>query len=98
MLVPLIFLHLTNMSDYAKYFFAAEDALTNFLGDDDINQDMINLVANCCVDAVAALPNESYFESLLEKSSSYVYADMSVWELQNYVNELETQLVTYGLL
>jgi hypothetical protein len=98
MLVPLIFLYFTNMSDYTKYFFAAEDALANFLGDDDIDQDMINLVANCCVDAVAAMPDESYFESLLEKSSTYVYADMSVWELQNYVNELETQLVTYGLV
>jgi hypothetical protein len=86
------------MENYTGYYNAAEDALANFLGDDDINQDMINLVANCCVDAVAALPDESYFESLLEKSSTYVYADMSVWELQNYVNELETQLVTNGLI
>jgi hypothetical protein len=86
------------MENYPKYFNAAQDALANYLGTDDPDQDMINLVANCCVDAVAALPNESYFESLLEKSSTYVYADMSVWELQNYVNELETQLVTYGLL
>jgi hypothetical protein len=86
------------MSDFTKYFLAAEDALTNFLGDDDINQDMINLVANCCVDAVAALPNESYFESLLEKSSTYVQTDLNESEMQNYVDELETQLVTYGLL
>jgi hypothetical protein len=86
------------MSDYTDYYNAAESALVNYLGTDDIGQDMINLVANCCVDAVAALPNESYFESLLEKSATYVYADMSVLELQNYVDELETQLVTYGLL
>ena len=86
------------MENYNDYYDATETALANYLGTDDINQDMINLVANCCVDAVAALPNESYFESLLEKSSTYVYADMSVWELQNYVNELETQLVTQGLL
>jgi hypothetical protein len=86
------------MENYPKYFFAAEDALANFLGDDDINQDMINLVANCCVDAVAALPNESYFESLLEKSSTYVQTDLNESEMQNYVDELETQLVTYGLL
>ena len=98
MLVPLILFYLTNMSDYTKYYYAAEDALANFLGTDDIDQDMINLVANCCVEAIAALPNESYFESLLEKSSSYVYGGMSLLELQSYVDELETQLVTYDLL
>ena len=86
------------MENYTGYYNAAEDALTNFLGDDDINQDMINLVANCCVDAVAALPNESYFESLLEKSASYVQCDLNELEMQSYVDELETQLVTYGLL
>jgi len=86
------------MENYNDYFNAAEDALANFLGDDGINQDMINLVANCCVDAVAALPDESYFESLLEKSSTYVQTDLNELEMQNYVDELETQLVTYGLL
>jgi len=86
------------MENYNDYYNAAEAALANYLGTDDINQDMINLVANCCVDAVAALPNESYFESLLEKSSSYVQTDLNELEMQSYVDELETQLVTYGLL
>jgi len=86
------------MENYNDYYNAAEAALANYLGTDDINQDMINLVANCCVDAVAALPDESYFESLLEKSSSYVQTDLNELEMQSYVDELETQLVTYGLL
>ena len=88
----------TYMENYNDYYDAAQDALANYLGTDDLDQDMINLVANCCVDAVAALPNESYFESLLEKSSTYVQTDLNESEMQNYVDELETQLVTYGLL
>ena len=98
MLVPLILFYLTNMSDYTKYYYAAEDALANFLGTDDIDQDTINLVANCCVEAIAALPNETYYVALLEKSSSYVQCDLDELELANYVGELETQLVTYDLL
>jgi len=86
------------MENYNDYYDAAQEALANYLGTDDLDQDMINLVANCCVDAIAALPNEAYFECLLEKSSSYVQADLNESEMQNYVDELETQLVTYGLL
>ena len=87
-----------SMENYNDYYNAAQEALANYLGIDDPDQDMINLVANCCVDAIAALPNESYFESLLEKSSTYVQCDLNESEMQNYIDELETQLVTYGLL
>jgi len=87
-----------SMENYNDYYDAAQEALANYLGTDDPDQDMINLVANCCVDAIAALPNESYFESLLEKSSTYVQTDLNELEMQSYVDELETQLVTYGLL
>ena len=86
------------MENYNYYFDAAQEALANYLGTDDLDQDMINLVANCCVDAIAALPNELYFEALLEKSSTYVQCDLNESEMQDYVDELETQLVTYGLL
>jgi hypothetical protein len=86
------------MENYSTYYNAAEAALANFLGTDDIDQDTINLVANCCVQAIAVLPDWSYFTNLLEKSSTYVQCDLSELEMADYVGELETQLEDYGLL
>jgi hypothetical protein len=86
------------MENYSTYYNAAETALANFLDTDDIDQDTINLVANCCVQAIEALPNASYFESLLEKSSTYVQCDLNELEMADYVAELEYQLEEYGLL
>ena len=86
------------MKNYTTFYEAAEHALANYLGTDDIDQDIINLVANCCVQAVDALPNWSYFENLLEKSSTYVLTDMDELELQDYVGELAQQLEEYGLV
>ena len=86
------------MENYSTYYNATEHALANFLGTDDIDQDIINLVADCARSAVAALPNWSYFTNLLEKSSTYVQCDLSELEMADYVGELETQLEEYGLL
>jgi hypothetical protein len=86
------------MENYSTYYSATEHALANFLGTDDIDQDTINLVANCCVQAIEVLPNWSYFNGLLEKSSTYVQTDLNELELADYVGELETQLEDYGLL
>ena len=86
------------MENYATYYNATEHALANFLGTDDIDQDIINLVADCARQAVAALPNWSYFTNLLEKSSTYVQCDLNELEMADYVGELEVQLEEYGLL
>lgn len=86
------------MDNYTTYYDAAEHALANFLGTDDLDQDMIELVGDCARQAVAALPNWSYFTNLLEKSSSYVQTDLDEDELRDYVGELEEQLEAYGLL
>jgi len=86
------------MTDFTIYYNATEHALANFLGTDDIDQDTINLVANCCVQAVAALPNWNYFNDLLEKSSTYVQCDLNELEMADYVGELEAQLEEYGLV
>ena len=80
------------------FYNAAEHALANFLGTDDLDQDMIEMVGDCCYQAVAALPNCTYFQNLLEKSSSYVQADMDEDTLNDYVAELEEQLEAYELL
>ena len=86
------------MENYTTYYDATEHALANFLGTDDIDQTIINLVADCCVQAVDVLPDWSYFNSLLEKSSTYVQCDLNELEMADYVGELEVQLEDYGLL
>lgn len=86
------------MDNYSTFYDAAEAALANYFGIDDINEDTVNLVANCCVQAVAALPDWSYYQSLLEKSSTYVQTDLDELELTDYVGELETQLEEFGLV
>lgn len=83
---------------YTDYCDAAEHALANFLCTDDLDQDMIELVADCMRQAVAVLPNWTYFQDLLEKSSTYVMTDLDECELVDYVGELETQMEEYGLL
>jgi hypothetical protein len=86
------------MENYSTYYDATEHALANFLGTDELDQDMINLVANCCVEAIEVLPNWSYFNDLLEKSSTYVQCDLNEVEMSEYVGELEMQLEESGLL
>jgi hypothetical protein len=86
------------MDNFTTYYDAAESALANYFGIDDINEDTVNLVADCARQAVAALPDWNYFQSLLEKSSSYVQTDMTEDELAGYVGELEEQLEEYGLV
>jgi hypothetical protein len=91
-------MEMNQVDNYTTYLEAAEHSLANYLGTDDLDQDTINLVANCCVQAIAALPSWTYFNDLLEKSSSYVRCDMDELEMQDYVGELEAQLGDYGLL
>jgi hypothetical protein len=86
------------MDNYTTYYSAAEHALANYLGTDYLDQDIIELVADCMRQAIAALPNWTYFTNLLEKSASYVRCDMNELEMADYVGELETQLENYGLL
>jgi len=86
------------MTYFEEYYNAAEHALANFLGTDDIDQDVIELVGDCAYQAVAALPNWEHFLNTLEKASTYVRADMDELELQDFVGELEDQLEAYELL
>ena len=81
-----------------EFYSAAEHALANFLGTDDIDQDTVELVGDCMSEAVKALPNDAYFVALLEKSSTYVQADMDEDTLADYVAELEEQMEAYDLL
>ncbi len=82
----------------SDFYNAAEHALANFLGTDELDQDVIEMVGDCAYQAVQAIPDWNYLNNLLEKSSTYVRADMSPEELHDYVAELEEQLEAYGLL
>jgi hypothetical protein len=87
-----------NETPFETYLEAAEHALANYLGTDDLNEATIELVADCARQAVAALPNWTYFRDLLEKASTYVQVDMDELEMQDFTGELETQLEDYGIL
>lgn len=86
------------MDNFTTYLNAAEHALANYLGTDELNDATVELVADCMRQAVSVLPNWSYFTNLLEKSSTYVQADLDELEMADYVGELETQMEEYGLL
>ena len=86
------------MDNLTAYYSAAEAALANWLGIDDINEETVELVADCCHQAVAVLPNWRHYQSQLEKASHYVQTDMDEMELNDFVVELETQLEEFGLV
>ena len=88
------------MIDLEALYEAVEQALANFTGGDEIDEDVIELVADLSRQAVEAARDEQwgYFNDLLEKSSMYVQADLDELELQDYVGELEQQLEEYGIL
>jgi len=90
----------TAMIDLEALYEAVEQALANFTGGDEIDEDVIELVADLSRQAVEAARDEQwgYFNDLLEKSSMYVQADLDELELQDYVGELEQQLEEYGIL
>jgi hypothetical protein len=86
------------MDNYTTYSAAAEAALANYYQDDDIDQNIIELVADCMRQAIAALPNRTYYYNLLEKASTYVEVDMDDDTMQDFTDELEAQMENWGLL
>ncbi len=84
--------------DYDTLLEAVEHALANFLGTDDLDQNVIELVSGCTYQALNALPDWTYFGNLLEKASTYVRVDMDELEMQDFVGEIEEQLEDYGIL
>ena len=86
------------MDNYTTYYSAAEHALANYLGTDYLDQDIIELVADCMRQAIAALPNRTYYYNLLEKASTYVEVDMDDDTMQDFTDELEAQMENWGLL
>ena len=81
---------------------AVEAAIANFLGNDDFNETITELVATRVAKALALVAEDGFiderFDTLLESASTYVLTDLSKDELADWVGELETQLEEFGLL
>jgi hypothetical protein len=85
--------------DFQTYLDACEHAIANFTGSDDIDSDVVQLVADLARQAVAQAEqgNYSYAESLIEKASTYVQTDLDEQELVDWLGEMDTQLDEYGI-
>ena len=82
--------------NYETLYDAVEHALANFLCTEDLDQNVIELVAN----RIAEHWDERYsasFDNILESTSTYVMTDLDECELVDYVGELDTQLGDYEL-
>ncbi len=87
------------MTDFQTYLDACEHAIANFTGSDDIDPDVVEMVADLARQAVdqAEQGNYTYAENLIEKASTYVQSDLDEQELVDWVGEVDTQLDEYGI-
>ena len=82
---------------------ACDDAVANFLGTDDYDPAIVELVAArvaCGLQKLQAddsFYSESQFETLLESCITYVQADCSHEDLETWATELDNQLDAYLL-
>ena len=83
--------------NYTELCAAVECALANFTGEDDIDADIVDLVAGR-IHEHWDIRGSFSFDSIVESTSTYVQCDLSEEELADYLGEFEEQLVAYGLL
>jgi hypothetical protein len=78
---------------------AAEHAIANFTGEDDVDPNVVELVAGLAKQAVEEANNGrfSYARDLVEKASTYVQTDLDELEMNDWVGEVDTQLEEYGI-
>jgi hypothetical protein len=74
---------------------AVEHALANFLCTEDIDETMVELVADRIIEHWDRRDSD-FFEDILASTSTYVLCDLDEVELNDYVGELDTQLDEYG--
>jgi DNA-binding SARP family transcriptional activator len=89
----------STMTDLTELFAAVEHAIANFTGEDDIDTDVVELVAGLVKEAVeeADAGRLSYARNLVEKASTYVQTDLDELEMNDWVGEVDTQLEEYGI-
>jgi hypothetical protein len=92
---------MTALQDTVVYQ-AVEHALANFLGTDDLDETVVELVADRVriqVEKMAEDPTwVGYFDDVLAGTSTYVQTDLDEVELNDYLCELVTQLEAYGVV
>ena len=84
----------TTPVDYVTLYRAVDHALANFLGTDDVDEGIVELVAHRIAEHWDNR-DSGYFEDILASTSTYVQCDLDELELADYVGELETQLDDY---
>ena len=87
------------VTDWETYLQATEHAIANFAGDDDIDPDVVELVAGMGKQAVeqANIHNFTYARALIEGASTYVQTDLDELELNDWVSEMDNQFEEYGI-
>ncbi len=87
---------MTNLTDL---YAAVEHAIANFSGEEEIDPDVVELVADLAKQAVdeATVGNYSYARDLVEKASTYVLTDLDELETNDWVCEVDNQLEEYGV-
>ena len=87
------------VTDFDTYLEATEHAIANFTGTDDIDPDVVELVAYLGQEAVecAKAGNYRHAIDLAEKASTFVQVDLTDLEMQDWVGELDTQYEEYGI-
>jgi hypothetical protein len=86
-------------TEWATYTQACEHAIANFTGDDEIDPDVIELVADLAMQAIKEAEEGHYAHALMlaEKASTFVQVDLDELEMTDWIGELDTQLEEYGL-
>jgi hypothetical protein len=87
------------VTDFDTYLEATEHAIANFTGTDDIDPDVVELVASLGKQAVeqAEARNYRYAIDLAEKASTFVQVDLTDLEMQDWVGELNQQFEDYSI-
>jgi hypothetical protein len=85
---------------YTEVCNAVEHALATFTGEEEPNQDTVDLVSQRVMSAVEAYSERrfGYYRDLLESATTYIRADMSEDELNEWVEEIDDKLGDYGLI
>ncbi len=86
-------------TEWATYTQATEHAIANFTGDDEIDPDVVELVADLGRQAIQLADEGKYAQALMlvEKASTFVQVDLDELEMTDWIGELDTQLEEYGL-
>ena len=87
------------VTDWETYLKASEHAIANFTGDDDIDPDVVELVAGLGRQAIELADQGKCAQALMlvEKASTFVQVDLDDLQMTDWIGELDTQFEDYGI-